>query len=82
MLRSLLRNAPGSWSEEQDFPIDGGTVTWGHEVAVGYFSQDHQQSIDKGMTTLEWLHSVRSAGVSRKNCAGCSGRCCSAATMR
>jgi len=56
MLKSLLRNAPGV-DEEKDFDLDAGTVTWGHEVSVGYFSQDHQQSIDKSMTTLEWLHS-------------------------
>ena len=56
LLRSLLRNAPGV-DEEKDFAIDAGTVQWGHEVTVGYFSQDHQQSIDKRMTTLEWLHS-------------------------
>jgi ATPase subunit of ABC transporter with duplicated ATPase domains len=56
LLRSLLRNAPAV-DEEKDFPVDGGTVTWGHEVAVGYFSQDHQQSIDMSMTTLAFLHS-------------------------
>jgi ATPase subunit of ABC transporter with duplicated ATPase domains len=56
LLRSLLRNAPGV-DEEKDFAVDAGTVDWGHEVSVGYFSQDHQQSIDKRMTTLEWLHS-------------------------
>lgn len=56
MLRSLLRNAPGV-EEEKDFDLDAGAVMWGHEVSVGYFSQDHQQSIDKSMTTLEWLHS-------------------------
>jgi ATPase subunit of ABC transporter with duplicated ATPase domains len=43
--------------EEKGFPVDGGTVTWGHEVAVGYFSQDHQQTIDMSMTTLAFLHS-------------------------
>ena len=56
LLRSLLRNAPGV-DEEKDFPVDSGTVTWGHEVAVGYFSQDHQQTIDMSMTTLAFLHS-------------------------
>lgn len=56
MLKSLLRNAAGV-DEERDFALDAGTVTWGHEVTIGYFSQDHQQSIDKSSTTLEWLHS-------------------------
>src|SRR5436190_8691664 len=56
LLRSLLRNAPGV-DEERDFAVDSGSVIWGHEVTVGYFSQDHQQSIDMRMTTLEYLHS-------------------------
>ena len=57
LLKSLLHNAPGYVGEsEHEFPIDGGSVTWGHEVAVGYFAQDHTDSITHGMTTIEWLH--------------------------
>jgi ATPase subunit of ABC transporter with duplicated ATPase domains len=57
MLRSLLRNATGFVdAADRDFPVDSGVVTWGHEVAVGYFSQDHKQSIQPGATLLEWLH--------------------------
>jgi ATPase subunit of ABC transporter with duplicated ATPase domains len=57
MLRSLLRNATGYVdAPDREFPVDGGTVTWGHEVAVGYFSQDHKESIQPGVTLLEWLH--------------------------
>jgi ATPase subunit of ABC transporter with duplicated ATPase domains len=57
LLRSLVRNAPGKVDvSEQAFPINGGTVTWGHEVSVGYFSQDHRQSIQPGVTLIEWLH--------------------------
>jgi ATPase subunit of ABC transporter with duplicated ATPase domains len=57
LLKSLVRNAPGSISaEEQQFPIDGGTVAWGHNVAVGYFAQDHSESIVQGANVLEWLH--------------------------
>jgi len=56
LLKSLVRNAPGSISaEEQQFPIDGGTVAWGHNVAVGYFAQDHSESIVQGTNVLEWL---------------------------
>jgi len=57
LLKSLVRNATG-FVEDSDrgFEIDGGTVTWGHEVSVGYFAQDHTDSIAKGMTTIEWLH--------------------------
>jgi ATPase subunit of ABC transporter with duplicated ATPase domains len=53
LLRSLIRNAPGA---EESFEIDSGTVTWGHGAAVGYFAQDHTDSITKGMTALTWLH--------------------------
>jgi ATPase subunit of ABC transporter with duplicated ATPase domains len=57
LLRSLVRNAPGPIdAAEQAFPIDGGSVTWGHEVSVGYFSQDHRQSIRDGVALIEWLH--------------------------
>jgi ATPase subunit of ABC transporter with duplicated ATPase domains len=57
MLRSLLRNATGYVdAPDRDFPVDGAVVTWGHEVAVGYFSQDHKESIRPGVTLLEWLH--------------------------
>ena len=57
MLKSLIRNATGFVdAPEREFPIDGGVVTWGHEVAVGYFSQDHKESIRHGVTLIEWLH--------------------------
>jgi ATPase subunit of ABC transporter with duplicated ATPase domains len=58
MLKSLIRNA-GKFIEdaEHQFAIDSGTVTWGHEVSVGYFPQDFSYTIDKskGVTALEWL---------------------------
>ncbi|HKW55724.1 MAG TPA: ATP-binding cassette domain-containing protein [Candidatus Acidoferrum sp.] len=56
LLRSLVLNAPG-YIEDEDrmFQINAGEVRWGHEVAVGYFAQDHGDSITKGMTAIEWL---------------------------
>ena len=56
LLKSLLRNGTG-YIEDSDhqFPVDGGTVIWGHEVAIGYFAQDHTDSITKGTYTIEWL---------------------------
>jgi len=58
MLKSLIRNA-GKFIEdaEHDFVIDSGTVTWGHEVSVGYFPQDFGYTIDKGkgVIALDWL---------------------------
>ena len=57
LLKSLIRTATGYIDEsERDFPLDHGIVVWGHEVAVGYFAQDHTDSITHGMTTIEWLH--------------------------
>src|ERR1700682_3277800 len=56
LLKSLVLNAPG-FIEDDDrhFKINGGEVKWGHEVAVGYFAQDHGESITKGMTAIDWL---------------------------
>jgi ATPase subunit of ABC transporter with duplicated ATPase domains len=56
LLKSLVRNAPGFIDDaDRTFPIDGGEVKWGHEVAVGYFAQDNTDAITKGMTAIEWL---------------------------
>ena len=56
LLKSLLQNAPRYIEDsEKQFPIDGGAVAWGHEVAVGYFAQDHTESISTGTTAIEWL---------------------------
>ena len=56
LLKSLIRNATGFIEDsDREFPINGGTVNWGHEVAVGYFAQDHGDSITKGMTVIDWL---------------------------
>ena len=47
MLRSIV---------EPGFASDG-KAEWGHEVSVGYFAQDHRESIPNGYTLLEFLHS-------------------------
>ena len=57
LLKSLIRNAPGFVdAPDQAFPIDAGKVTWGHGVAVGYFAQDHRDSIRPGVSIIDWLH--------------------------
>ena len=57
LLKALVRSATGYIADqERDFEINSGTVEWGHEVAVGYFAQDHTDSIEKGTTAIEWLH--------------------------
>ncbi|MGC2333198.1 MAG: ATP-binding cassette domain-containing protein [Candidatus Acidiferrales bacterium] len=60
LLKSLLRNATG-YIEDSDkaFTIDGGTVAWGHNALVGYFAQDHAESIVKGTTAIDWLHQFK-----------------------
>jgi len=54
LLKALLSDAPGLPASPAD--LDAGTVRWGHEVSVGYFSQDHTGAITKGMTAVDWLH--------------------------
>ena len=53
LVRSLIAGAAGV--EDEPFPIDAGSVEWGHEVSVGYFGQDHKDSIQPGMTVFDWL---------------------------
>ncbi len=53
MLKALLSNAPGF---NMPGDLDAGKLRWGHEVAIGYFPQDHTGLIRKGMTAVEWLH--------------------------
>jgi ATPase subunit of ABC transporter with duplicated ATPase domains len=58
LLRSLIANAPGAIdvsNADEPFSIDGGSVEWGHEVAVGFFAQDHRATIQPGLTVLDWL---------------------------
>jgi ATPase subunit of ABC transporter with duplicated ATPase domains len=54
LLKALLADAPGVDASPGD--RDAGAVTWGHEVSVGYFPQDHAGAIEKGLTAVEWLH--------------------------
>ena len=54
LLKALLADAPNLPASPGD--RDAGTVRWGHEVSIGYFSQDHTGAIEKGTTAVEWLH--------------------------
>jgi ATPase subunit of ABC transporter with duplicated ATPase domains len=54
LLKALLANGPGV--DDPDVGLDSGMVTWGHEVQIGYFAQDHRASIRNGTTVAEWLH--------------------------
>ncbi len=53
LLKALLANAPNL--DGDGFSIDSGEVTWGHEAQIGYFAQDHKQSIEGGTNVLDWL---------------------------
>lgn len=56
LLKALICCASGNIdAADREFPIDGGTVIWGHEAAVGYFAQDHRDSIPPGVSVIEWL---------------------------
>jgi ATPase subunit of ABC transporter with duplicated ATPase domains len=54
LLKALLADSPNLPPSRAD--LDSGTVTWGHEAAVGYFPQDHTGLIERGLTAVEWLH--------------------------
>ncbi len=54
LLKALLTNGPGV--DDPDVGLDSGVVTWGHEVQIGYFAQDHRNSIRNGTTVSDWLH--------------------------
>jgi ATPase subunit of ABC transporter with duplicated ATPase domains len=54
LLKALLADSPNLPTSPGD--IDEGTVRWGHEVAVGYFPQDHTGEIEPGLTVADWLH--------------------------
>jgi ATPase subunit of ABC transporter with duplicated ATPase domains len=57
LLKSLVRSATGFIEPaDRHFNVDAGFVVWGHEVQVGYFTQDHSASIAPGTTAIEWLH--------------------------
>ncbi|MGH9608313.1 MAG: ABC-F family ATP-binding cassette domain-containing protein [Bryobacteraceae bacterium] len=54
LLNALLANAPGV--DDPNTGLDSGIVTWGHEVQIGYFAQDHRSTIRNGTTISAWLH--------------------------
>jgi len=60
LLKSLIRSATGFIEDgDRHFDVDTGIVVWGHEVTVGYFAQDHSDSIMPGTTAIEWLHNFK-----------------------
>ncbi len=37
---------------------DAGSITWGNEVRISYFSQDHHELLNKSMSVLSWLNDL------------------------
>ena len=37
---------------------DEGSVTWGSEIRLSYFSQDHHELLNRSMSVLEWLNEL------------------------
>ena len=60
MLKALLANAPDV-HVKRDGDVSG-KVVWGHEAQIGYFEQDHRETIKNGMTVFEWLNEFDPAG--------------------
>lgn len=52
---------------------DQGTVTWGHQAAVGYLPQDHHGTIRKGTTAFNWLRDLNEK-LSNEEISGLLGR--------
>lgn len=40
---------------------DEGRITWGNEVRISYFSQDHHDLLNHSTTVLQWLNEISSA---------------------
>ena len=39
-----------------EYQAETGTIVWGHDTNVGYFAQDHHESLEAGWSAYEWLH--------------------------
>lgn len=37
-------------------PADSGEYTWGNEVRISYFSQDHHELLKQSQSAIDWLH--------------------------
>jgi ATPase subunit of ABC transporter with duplicated ATPase domains len=61
LLKMLVGAYPGLDTETRAYVLtsDSGEVRWGHDASVGYFAQDHHESLGntgKGTTPAEWLY--------------------------
>ncbi|MCS6808279.1 MAG: ATP-binding cassette domain-containing protein [Bacteroidota bacterium] len=65
---TLLRMLAG------DLTPDSGTVTYGHEVSLGYFPQDYKDGIQRGTTAYKWLESFSTPDEGTEVISGLLGR--------
>jgi ATPase subunit of ABC transporter with duplicated ATPase domains len=61
LLKTIVGAARNLDEETRPFVLspDAGEVRWGHDASVGYFAQDHHESLErtgKGTTPYEWLY--------------------------
>ncbi len=55
---TLIRSLISGVVEGENFPVDSGSAEWGHEVSIGYFGQDNNTSITRGITVFDWLQAI------------------------
>jgi ATPase subunit of ABC transporter with duplicated ATPase domains len=61
LLKLLVGAFPGLDADTQKETLvpDDGDIDWGHDVSVGYFAQDHHESLGESagaMSAFEWLY--------------------------
>ena len=61
LLKMIVGAYKGLDAETKPYTLDpdAGELRWGHDVSVGYFAQDHHESLGqtgKGTTPYEWLY--------------------------
>lgn len=39
-------------------PADAGAISWGNEVRISYFSQDHHELLNQSMSAFNWLNNL------------------------
>ena len=64
LIKSLIRNATGYIEDsDREFPIDGGSVVWGHEVAVSVISRRTIRiPSPRAAPLIDWLQQYDPAG--------------------
>ncbi|MFT4703822.1 MAG: ATPase subunit of ABC transporter with duplicated ATPase domains [Bradymonadia bacterium] len=61
LMRTLLSMLPDhdGLGEKVGFTADEGTIEWGHNIKLGYYSQNAGDEIEAGTTVYRWLRDIR-----------------------